>query len=53
MRNVDPELAKICHLKGGYWSNVEAWDDARSETTDISLTNLEKLLSQLLVTSAN
>ena len=50
MRHVDKELAKIFNLKGGYWSNPEAWDDIRSGESDISLENVEKLTFELLST---
>ena len=48
MRHLDKKLAKICSLKGGYWSNPDSWDDIRSGESNISLDNVEKLTYELL-----
>ena len=48
LRHIDNELANICNLKGGYWSNPKAWDELDTGEYDIALSNVEKKLRDLL-----
>ena len=48
LRHVDKELANICNLKGGYWSNRDAWDDLKTGEYDIAISNVEEKIRDLL-----
>lgn len=47
LRHIDRELARICHLKGGYWLEPETWDEARIENNQIALDNVSKKIKEL------
>jgi len=48
MRHIDQELAEICFLKGGYWSNPDTWDQMKNPKHNISIENVESQLFELL-----
>lgn len=48
LRHVDKELANICNLKGGYWSNPDAWNELRAGKYEIALNNVEEKIRELL-----
>lgn len=48
LRHVDKGLANICNLKGGYWSNPDAWDDLETGEYDIAISNVETKVRELL-----
>lgn len=49
LRNIDPELARKCFLKGSYWLEPEAWDEARVEKNQITLDRIFEQTRELLV----
>jgi len=48
LRHVDKDLANICNLKGGYWTNSDIWGDLETGEYDIALTNVETKVRELL-----
>lgn len=49
LRHIDPELARICFLKGSYWLEPEAWTEARVQENQIALDNVFSKTRELLV----
>ena len=49
LRHVEPELAHKCFLKGSYWLEPEAWDQAKIEENQITLDKVFEETRELLV----
>ncbi len=49
LRNIDSDLAKKCFLKGSYWLEPEAWDEARVAKHQIALDQVFEETRELLV----
>ncbi len=49
LRHIDPELARICFMKGSYWLEPEAWNDAKVKKNQIALDDVFKKTKELLV----
>ena len=49
LRHIEPELAQICFLKGSYWLEPEAWDEAQIQENQIALDRVFEQTRELLV----
>lgn len=49
LREIDKDLAERCFLKGGYWMEPEAWDEARLEAKGITIDSVFEATRQLLI----
>lgn len=49
LRNIDSELAEKCFLKGSYWLEPEAWDEARVAKHQIALDHVFEKTRELLI----
>ncbi len=49
LRHIEPELAHKCFLKGSYWLEPEAWNDAKIEENQIALAKVFEETRELLV----
>lgn len=48
LREIDRELAKRCFIKGGYWHEPDAWDDATINQKGIAFTQVMASTKALL-----
>lgn len=49
LRRIDPELARICFLKGGYWLEPEVWTEAMVHENQIALDDVFSKTRDLLI----
>ena len=49
LRHIDPELARICFLKGSYWLEPEAWTEAMIQENQIALDHVFDRTKELLI----
>jgi len=49
LRDIEPELAQKCFLKGSYWLEPEAWDEAKIQENQIALDKVFEETKELLV----
>jgi hypothetical protein len=49
LRRIDPDLARICFLKGSYWLEPEAWTEVMIQENQIALDNVFAKTRELLV----
>jgi hypothetical protein len=49
LREIDPELAEKCFLKGSYWLEPEAWTQERITQTDIAIDTVFEATRALLL----
>jgi hypothetical protein len=48
LRHVDKDLANICNLKGGFWTNPDAWENLEVGEYNIAISNVEEKVRELL-----
>ena len=48
LREIDPALAERCFLKGGYWLEPDAWDDATIKQKGIAFSQVLSSTKELL-----
>ncbi len=49
LREIDKDLAERCFLKGGYWMEPDAWDQAQLEAKKITIDSVFEATRQLLL----
>ena len=49
LREIDPEFAERCFLKGGYWMEPDAWDQTRINEKGIAIDSVFEATRSLLV----
>jgi len=49
LRKIDPELASRCFMKGSYWMEPDAWDQARVKSNKIALDQVHESVRELLL----
>jgi hypothetical protein len=49
LRHIDPRLAHICHMKGGFWTEPELWDAERIRRSGIQIDRVFRKARRLLL----